>query len=182
MRYVLIGVGVLAGVIAIIAVIGWSLPVQHRSTLERSYRASPAQLFGLITDVSAFPSWRSDVVRAESLADEQGRKRWSEAPKNGAAITYVAERVEPGRLLVTRIMNKDLPFGGSWTYELVPIDEAVTTLRLTENGEVYNPIFRFVSRFVMGHDATMRQYLDAVGKRFAVVTDPATAATTVQPR
>jgi len=41
-----------------------------------------------------------------------------------------------------------------------------TTLRITENGEVYNVIFRFVSRFVMGHSATIDKYLDAVGTRY----------------
>jgi hypothetical protein len=37
-------------------------------------------------------------------------------------------------------------------------------LRITEDGEVYNPVFRFVSRFVMGHTATMDKYLADVGK------------------
>jgi hypothetical protein len=182
MRYVLIVLGVLVGFIAIVALIGWSLPVQHRASVERSYRASRPALFGLITDVPAFPTWRRDLVRVESLPDEGGHKRWSEAPKNGAAITYAAERLEPGRLLVTRIVNKNLPFGGSWTYELLPQSESVTTLRITEDGEVYNPIFRFVSRFVMGHDATMKQYLDAVGRRFAQTDETSTAPAAIQPR
>ena len=69
-----------------------------------------------------------------------------------------------------RIEDTNLPFGGSWTYELAPVGDSETTLRITEDGEVYNPIFRFVSRFVMGHDATIRQYLSAVGTRFTEVT------------
>ncbi len=35
-----------------------------------------------------------------------------------------------------------------------------TRVRVTEDGEVYNPLFRFVSRFIMGHTATMDRYLD----------------------
>jgi hypothetical protein len=77
------------------------------------------------------------------------------------------EQLVPDRMLVGRIANTDLPFGGAWTYELTPAGEGLTTLRITEDGEVYNPIFRFVSRFVMGHEATMKQYLGAVGTRFA---------------
>jgi uncharacterized protein YndB with AHSA1/START domain len=168
MRYVLIVVGVLVGIIAIIAAVGWSLPVRHRASVARTFHASPTEIFALITDVGSFPSWRSDVTRVETLADENGRKRWVETTKNGPPITFVMERVVPDRELVSRIANTDLPFGGSWTYELTPAGEGLTTLRVTEDGEVYNPIFRFVSRFVMGHDATMKQYLASVGKRFRV--------------
>jgi hypothetical protein len=70
---------------------------------------------------------------------------------------------------VGRIADSNLPFGGSWTYELAPAGDGETTLRITEDGEVYNPIVRFVSRFVMGHDATIKQYLSAVGTRFTEV-------------
>jgi hypothetical protein len=37
-------------------------------------------------------------------------------------------------------------------------------LRVTEDGEVYNPIFRFVSRFILGQTATQDTYLRAIGK------------------
>lgn len=60
----------------------------------------------------------------------------------------ITERVPPQRL-VTRI-KPGQPFGGSWTIT-VNGDE----VSITENGEVYNPIFRFMSRFVFGHTATM---------------------------
>lgn len=39
-------------------------------------------------------------------------------------------------------------------YRLVP-DGAGTRVTITENGEVYNPLFRFVSRFLMGHTSTI---------------------------
>lgn len=165
MRYVLIAIGAIVGLVLLIAVIGWSLPVRHSATAARTYRASPSALFGLITDVKAFPTWRGEVKDVETLPDENGRRRWRETTKDGR-ITYVIERMVPDRLLVGRIADKNLPFGGSWTYELTPVGSDATTLRITEDGEVYNPIFRFVSRFVMGHDTTIKQYLNAVGKRF----------------
>lgn len=166
MRYVLIGAGVVVALVAIVAAIGWMLPVTHRASAARVYAASPADLFGLITDVKSFPSWRGDVKSVEALPDDNGHRRWIETTKNGPPITYRVERSEQDRLLVGRIANTNLPFGGSWTYELTAAGDGRTTLRITEDGEVYNPIFRFVSRFVMGHDATIKQYLSAVGTRF----------------
>lgn len=166
MRYTIIAVGVVLGLIIIVAAIGWSLPVKHHASAERTYRATPTALFGLITDVKSFPEWRSDVKSVEILPEDNGRQSWQETTRNGPPITYVVEQSIPNRLLVGRIANTDLPFGGSWTYELTPSGDGLTVLRITEDGEVYNPVFRFVSRFVMGHDSTIRQYLAAVGTRF----------------
>jgi uncharacterized protein YndB with AHSA1/START domain len=166
MRYVYIAIGAIVALVAIVAVIGWMSPVKHRASVARVYQATPASLFSLITDVSAFPSWRTGVSRVDTLPDENGHRRWKEVTKNGPPITFMVERTVPDRLLVGRIADTNLPFGGSWTYELAPRAAGQTTLTITEDGEVYNPIFRFVSRFVMGHDATINQYLSDVGKRF----------------
>jgi len=51
-----------------------------------------------------------------------------------------------------------------WTYTLVPAGDS-TTLRIVEDGEVYNPIFRLVSRFVLGHNFTIDQFLRDIGKK-----------------
>jgi hypothetical protein len=31
-------------------------------------------------------------------------------------------------------------------------------LQITEDGEIYNPIFRVVSRFLIGYEGTLREY------------------------
>ena len=50
-------------------------------------------------------------------------------------------------------------------------------MQITEQGEVYNPVFRFVSRFIMGHTATASAFLTSLGARFgaAVVPEVVTA-------
>ncbi len=71
----------------------------------------------------------------------------------------IVERDAPHRLM-TRIPPGG-PFGGTWSFELTPS----TTLTITEHGEVYNVVFRFLSRFVFGHYGTQEQFLRAVGTR-----------------
>ncbi len=39
-------------------------------------------------------------------------------------------------------------------------------LNITERGEIYNPIFRFVSRFILGYNRTMDAYLQNVSRKF----------------
>ena len=65
---------------------------------------------------------------------------------------------QPERRLVTRIADRNLPYSGLWIITLMP-EGGGTRVTITERGEVYNPFFRFVSRFVIGHTATIDQYL-----------------------
>jgi uncharacterized protein YndB with AHSA1/START domain len=156
-RYLLISVAVLGAIVVIVLLVGWSLPVQHRATGEATLKSSPQAVYQLITDVDRFPQWRSSVKSVERLPDRAGKTRFREVGGDGT-ILYEVDSAVPGQRLVTRIADKSLPFGGSWTYELIPRGDS-TTLRITEDGEVYNPIFRFVSRFVFGHTATIEKYL-----------------------
>jgi uncharacterized protein YndB with AHSA1/START domain len=165
-RYLLITAAALGAIVLIVLLVGWTLPVKHSATGEATVRSSPESLYQLITDVDRFPQWRSSVKSTERLPDSAGKKRFREVGSDGT-ILYEVESAVPDQRLVTRIADRSLPFGGTWTHELIPRGDS-TTLRITEDGEVYNPIFRFVSRFIFGHTATIKKYLadvqTAVGK------------------
>ncbi len=172
MRYVLIAIGVLVAVVLCVVLIGWMLPKHHRVRVMRGYVATPEAMFALINEVRAYPSWRTGLTKVDVLPDAGGRLRWRETTKGSGPITYVMEEAVPNQKLVARIADTNLPFGGAWTYELSPGTNGVG-LSITEDGDVYNPIFRFVSRFVMGHTATIERYLDDVEKRFPAIITPA---------
>jgi hypothetical protein len=169
-RSVLMVVGLLVAVVAVAVIAGSMLPVTHTITREGTYRATPAQLFALIRNVTDYPAWQRSVTKVELLPDTNGKPRARET-NNGQAITYELEDIVPDRGMVSRIADKDLPFGGSWRYEIVPgASSDVTTLRITEKGEVYNPMFRFVSKYVMGLSATIDKFLEAVSTRYPKVS------------
>ena len=170
MKYVLIVAGILAAIILIVVVIGFALPVKHTATTEATINAPPKSVYLLITDIDRFPNWRPSIKRIERLPDSAGKTRFREFGGDGT-ILYEVESAEPDRRVVTRIADRSLPFGGSWTYEMIPRGDS-TTLRITEDGEVYNPVFRFVSRFVMGHDRTMKRYLGDVQTHFNPAQQP----------
>jgi len=81
---------------------------------------------------------------------------------------FLFEEVErrPPERLVVRVADPDLPFGGRWTYTLAPDGEG-TLLSIREDGVVRNPLFRLVSRYVLGHTATLDATLRAVRERLA---------------
>ena len=82
----------------------------------------------------------------------------------------MVEEFKPHRLM-TRIADSDQPFGGTWTFLLIPTPTG-SQITITEDGEVYNPMFRFMSRFVFGHTATMDLFLRALGERFGEQVTP----------
>ena len=87
-------------------------------------------------------------------------------PKKGSALTLQTIELAPERRLVRKIADPQLPFGGSWTYELTPTADGCI-LQITENGEIYNPVFRFMARFVLGYTRSIEGYLDSLERRLA---------------
>jgi uncharacterized protein YndB with AHSA1/START domain len=163
MRWVLGIAGLLVALVVIVCVVGYLLPKSHVASVSAHFAAPPDSIWTSLTDVNAFPTWRPAVSRVELLPDENGQRGWRELGQHDAVTYRVVESVAPRRL-VTRIADQNLPYGGTWTYELAPAGSG-TRLTITEHGEVYNPIFRFVSRFVLGHTSTMDGVLRALGTK-----------------
>ena len=164
MRYALIILGALFVLLIAVVIVGWRLPVAHVATSAVTVDASADSVFALISTPENYQSWRSDVKKVD-VTTVQGVTRFREDGSNGPILFEIVEKVPPRRF-VTKIADKSLPFGGRWIYEITPTATG-SELRITEEGEVYNPFFRFVSRFIMGHTATIDSYLAAVKKRFA---------------
>jgi hypothetical protein len=159
----LIGAAVL-GVIALILVVGWLLPKQHVAARALALHRKPEEVFQLISDFKAAPTWRSDVQQIEMLEAVNGHVRYREKSANGTLTFEVMESSPPSRM-VTRIADEGLPFGGRWIFEIAQVGDGCR-LNITERGEIYNPVFRFVSRFLLGYERTLDAYLQNVSHKF----------------
>jgi|SRR5215212_1012001 len=165
MRIVLVIVAVIVGIVLLVTIIGALLPKRHEATRSTLLNAPPADVYRALTAFEAAPQWRADAKRVELLGEVDGRLRFREHGQHGT-VTYEVVRQVPPELLVTRIVDRDLGYSGSWTYALAP-EGAGTRLTITERGEVSNVIFRFLSRFVFGHTATMDKYLASLPAHLA---------------
>lgn len=153
----------LVGVIAVVAGMGWLLPVAHTASRQATVAAAPADVYAVISDVERYPTWWAEISRVEMLPPVSGRIRFREHMSSGPVVVEIEEAASPSRF-VTRIADPDQPFGGTWTFEIAP-EGTGSRLTLTERGEVYNPIFRFMARFVFGHAATIESCLQALEAR-----------------
>lgn len=158
MKTLFIILGIILVLTGLLYVWGALLPEKHQSSVTAELAASPEEVWAVITDYKKYEQWRTGVEYV-TVTDN---RHWAETSEDGTLHFEVVD-VQPHEKLVTRIINEDLPFGGSWTYSLTPSGTG-TVLTLTENGEVYNPLFRFLSRFVFGHDTTLKKYIDDLKK------------------
>jgi hypothetical protein len=148
--------GVIALIIGAVITIGLLLPVGHVASGQATLSAAPVQVFAVITDVGRYASWRSDVKSVDIVS--RAPLRWVEHGRNGN-ITFEQLEADSPHRIVGKIADAGLPFGGTWTYDLAPSGTG-TRVTITERGEVYNPVFRFMSRFVFGHTATINRFLE----------------------
>jgi uncharacterized protein YndB with AHSA1/START domain len=148
----------IAGLLILVIVIGALLPQKHHISRTVSLHHPAESVWSLI---SGPPTWRLDVTNYQELPLQGGHRVWRETDKHNQTITYEVIEAIPPHHLTTKIADPKLPFGGTWTYEIVPAGDSCT-LTITENGEVYNPLFRFVSRFIIGQTATLDGYIKAL--------------------
>jgi hypothetical protein len=140
MKWVWIGLAGTVALVAVIAFIGSQLPRNHVASRTLRVHRPPQDVWPVVTQLMAASSVPSDIVEND-----------------------------PPRRLVSRVKDTEKMFGGTWTVSLAPVEErsaaTASTLTITEDGWVANPIFRFVSRFVVGHHATMDGILKNVAKQ-----------------
>lgn len=142
MKWILWTILSLVAIVGLVALVGYFLPVNHEASRSAEFSKPPAEVFALVSDLKGYRAW------------------W---PESEVAVEVV-ESVPPSRF-VTRIVG-ETAFGGTWTMEIVPVPNG-SRLTIIERGEIYNPIFRTLARFVFGHTATIESCLEAARKKLA---------------
>ena len=147
---------------AVVALVGSRLAKNHTASRSILLHRSPKEVYDVVRDFNSSPSWRSDVKSVE-VKTQPGKTTFREVGSD--TVDYEVAEDVPGQKLVTRILNTDLGYSGKWTYEFPPEGDG-TRVKITEDGEVSNVLFRFMSRYVLGHTSTMDSYLNSLAKRF----------------
>lgn len=165
MRWIIWTAVVLVSIAGLVVAVGWLLPVKHEASRSARLNQPPERVYATVSDVGGYASWLEGVSRIEILDRGNGRIRFRQHTSDGAIVMEVVDSRPPDRF-ITAIADPDQPFGGTWTFDITA-ENGGSQLTITERGEVYNPIFRFMSRFVFGHTATMDNYLGSLEKRLS---------------
>jgi len=163
MKWILwIGGGVVL-LVGLMAGIGAMLPMRHHGTRKARYRVAPDALYAVLIGP---PDWRTGVKSFGVLPDREGRKQWWEEDTHRQKIVYELVEAVPAERIAVRIAGEGLPFGGTWTFRIAPLAGGGSELRIDEDGEIYNTIFRFMARFFFGYTASIEGYLRDLGAKF----------------
>jgi hypothetical protein len=166
MRWVVIIVVVLLAFILAIFAAGAVLPRKHVASVATSINQPPQVVWQVITAHANDPQWRPDLKTIQRLPNRNGHPVWLEIYKNDMKLELEDVEADAPNKLVREVRDTGNMFSGRWVIEITPAGPASSTIRITEYGEVPNPFFRFMSRFVFGHTKSMEQYLTNLHKRF----------------
>jgi uncharacterized protein YndB with AHSA1/START domain len=173
MKWVLIVIGSLLGLVALMALIGAFVPREHRATSTVTLRQPVDRVWPVVRDLGGVPSWWPEIKESVRQPDRNGQEIWRQK-MSGFDVPLIVIEASAPRKLVTQIdTSAGGAFGGTWTYDLAPESGGESTrISVTEAGWIGNPIFRFLSRFVFGYYGTLDGYLKALGKRLGEEVRP----------
>jgi uncharacterized protein YndB with AHSA1/START domain len=171
-KWIAIGVGGVAALVLFVVGVGLLLPRNHVAASSLELAVSRDSVWTLIRDFGSYPTWWPDAAAMDRLPDRSGHEVWGQRDKYGEVVPLEIVEVTAPERLVARIAGESLPFGGTWTYELTGTESGGVTLTITERGEITNPVFRTMARFVFGYHATLDSYLESVARRFGSTAAP----------
>jgi uncharacterized protein YndB with AHSA1/START domain len=171
MKWVLIIFAAIAGLIALMALVGAFTPRDHRATSTITLRQPPDSVWRAIREFGNIPTWWSDWRESVRLPDKDGHEAWRQRVGGFDMPILVLESQAPRRLVTQIDALPGASFGGTWTYALTT-EGGGTRISITEAGWITNPIFRFLSRFVFGYYGSLDGYLRALAKHYGGTAAP----------
>jgi len=146
-------------------VVGLLLPEEHHASRTLITKQSPQAIWDTINDHANEQQWRSDVASVSSLGERDGKPVWRENYKDGNTVALMTTEFKPPTRMVRELTDLDGPFSGRWEIDIAPT-AAGSNITITEIGKVSNPLFRFVSKFIIGHTTFMERYLKGLAGKF----------------
>jgi hypothetical protein len=166
MRWVIIIIVALVAIIIAIFAAGAVLPRKHVASVITRISQPQQMVWPAIHNHVEDPKWRPELKSIEQLPDRNGHPVWLETYKDGMKLELEDIEVSGPKRLVREVRDTGNMFSGRWEIDITSVGDTACTVTITERGEVPNPFFRFMSRFVFGHTKSMEQYLAALASKF----------------
>lgn len=160
LRWVLIVAGVLVTLGIAGYVVGMLLPARHTARMKGVMAKPHAEVAAMLRDVRSYPRWRRGIV-VEGISQTADAISFVELAGNDRIAYRLTEPLRDGQFVAT-MTDPNLPFGGAWTITLTP-EGAGTRVAIQEDGEVRNPLFRLLARYVFGYTSNLQKYLEDLG-------------------
>ena len=154
-------IGSLAGLAALVVVVGLLLPATRTGQADRVVKATPSQVKAAILDKASQPSWRPELAKVEV----QSATNWTETTQKGEVITF--ELMAQTEEMLQMRFTSSYGYHGQWEGRLVPTPSGGTHIFVTEQATTRSPIGRIMSRLFFDPKAFASAYLDALEQETA---------------
>lgn len=171
LKWILALLAVLTLLVAAPFVAGQFVPTGHVAASSVNLSHPVDTVWTIVHDLGGYPSWWTDVKSSRREPDAGDREVWVQTDAHDQAIALEVVESVSQRLLITQTADDKLPFSGRWTYT-VELVEGRTRVTIVEEGEIFNPIFRFLARYFIGHHGTIDRCLEALGRHFGEEITP----------
>lgn len=151
-------IGGLAGLAALVVLIGLLLPATRTGKVDRVVDATPAQLAAVILDKASQPTWRPSLAKVEV----KSQTTWTEITQSGEVIAFelTAQTAET----IQMRFNSSYDYQGQWEGRFVSTPTGGTHIFVTEQATTPSPIGRIFSRLFFNPEAFADAYLDALAE------------------
>jgi uncharacterized protein YndB with AHSA1/START domain len=154
----------LLGIVALAYGAGYFLPAKHTASRSVELKATPETVFNTVADIKNALSWRTSLQEIKMLPASDGMESWTEVQKGGDTISFRMKSKTPPSRIEIEVIN-DSNFGGVWVGTFEPTASGGTRVTFTENGEIYNPLFRTMAKLFFDMGATLEQYLGELSRK-----------------
>ena len=89
MKWILIGLGLIVGLILLVVVVGMLLPKAHVASRKARFNQTPQVVFDAISDFQGQTVWRTGLAKVEGLPDREGNAVWRETSKRTGPLTMM---------------------------------------------------------------------------------------------
>jgi uncharacterized protein YndB with AHSA1/START domain len=169
-RIALAALGAAVGLALLLVLVGMFLPREHTARASIELAAAPERVWAMVSDFTGAARWRPDLESVRLDTVPGGPLRFVETSDEGEVPFEVVSQDPPHRQVV-RVIDDGLPFGGTWTWELVPLGTG-TGLTLTEHGFTRNPVYRAMGLVFFRPTESIARYLGALATALGEDTDP----------
>lgn len=155
---------VLAGIAAVVLVIGLVLPKERVVSRTGHFAVTPEVLYGIVTDNTDW-QYRTSLKDLILIDDKAGEEIWEEYSAGGAVIRFKTREKRP-----YSYYSFDLDAGkftGCWTGTFEPDGEGGTVFTATEHIRVKNPFIRTLSYMFFN----IGKYMDIYQSELRAKTD-----------
>lgn len=166
MRWVYLGLGIVAAGISALAAIGYSMQNTYVAQARGEYQAEPRDVFETLIDFEHWPEWHPGVSAMTRIDEVDGQPVWRMRGSAGSTAFVLLSSQPPERFVVRADGGM---FVGRWTVNVEPRPGG-SRVTVTEEARIDNLVIRGLTVF-QSKTASIEEMLRGLGSHFGETVD-----------